>query len=105
MRLAKEMEVKDLKAKSDSQLVTSQVSGVFQAKDPQLVKYLEQVKDLFEHFSNFELIYVPREQNARADLLSKLASTKKPGNNRTVIQETITKPSTGDPGVWMIVEN
>ncbi|MCH96604.1 gag-pol polyprotein, partial [Trifolium medium] len=72
MKLAKEMEVKELRAKSDSQLY---------------------------------LIYVPREQNARADLLSKLASTKKPGNNRTVIQETITKPSTGDPGVLMIVEN
>ncbi|MCH80183.1 gag-pol polyprotein [Trifolium medium] len=46
MKLAREMEVKDLKAKSDSQLVTSQVSGEFQAKDPQLVKYLEQNEKL-----------------------------------------------------------
>ncbi|GAU30548.1 hypothetical protein TSUD_65580 [Trifolium subterraneum] len=85
MRLAKEMEVADLRAKSDSQLVTSQVSGEFQAKDPQLIKYLE--------------------QNARADLLSKLASTKKPGNNRTIIQETVAKPSTGDLAVWMVTRN
>ncbi|CAJ2642757.1 uncharacterized protein LOC123899916 [Trifolium pratense] len=96
MKLAKEMEVRRLKAKSDSQLVTSQVSGEFQAKDPQLIKYLHQVKSLSEHFDTFELLYVPREQNARADLLSKLASTKKPGNNKTVIQETISKPSFGD---------
>src|SRR6266487_1997646 len=46
MRLAIEMGVASLEAKSDSQLVTSQVSGDFQAKDPQLIKYLEQVKRL-----------------------------------------------------------
>ncbi|MCI51250.1 putative gag polyprotein, partial [Trifolium medium] len=46
MKLAKEMEVKDLRAKSDSQLVTNQVSREFQTKDPQLVKYLERVQDL-----------------------------------------------------------
>ncbi|GAU27754.1 hypothetical protein TSUD_215650 [Trifolium subterraneum] len=105
MRLAKKMEVADLRAKSDSQLVTSQVSGEFQAKDPQLIKYLEQVRSLAKHFNTFELIYVPREQNARADLLSKLASTKKPGNNRTIIQETVTKPSTGNLEVWMVTRN
>ncbi|GAU33948.1 hypothetical protein TSUD_148680 [Trifolium subterraneum] len=105
MRLAKEMEVADLRAKSNSQLVTSQVSGEFQAKDPQLIKYLEQVRSLAKHFNTFELIYVPREHNARADLLSKLASTKKPGNNRTVIQETVAKPSTGDLEVWMVTRN
>ncbi|GAU23955.1 hypothetical protein TSUD_183540 [Trifolium subterraneum] len=99
MRLAKEMEVADLRAKSDSQLVTSQVSGEFQAKDPQLIKYLEQVRSLAKHFNTFELIYVPREQNARADLL------KKPENNRTVIQETVKKPSTGDLEVWMVTRN
>jgi hypothetical protein len=47
---------------------------------------------------------VPREQNSRADLLSKLASTKKPGNNRTVIQETIPKPSTEVPAVLMVIQ-
>ncbi|WJX45371.1 hypothetical protein P8452_32256 [Trifolium repens] len=44
------------------------------------------------------------EKNSRADLLSKLASTKKPGNNRTVIQETILKLSTEIPDVLMVVE-
>ncbi|MCI71796.1 gag-pol polyprotein, partial [Trifolium medium] len=34
IRLAVEMRVKELRAKSDSQLVTSQVVGEFQTKDP-----------------------------------------------------------------------
>jgi ribonuclease HI len=79
------MDVTDLRAKSDSQLVTNQVSGEYQTKDPQLMKYLERVNKLKDQFNTFELIFVPREQNSRADMLSKLASTKKPENNRTMI--------------------
>ncbi|KAK2425775.1 hypothetical protein QL285_024519 [Trifolium repens] len=105
MKLAREMEVTDLRAKSDSQLVTNQVSGEYQTKDPQLIRYLEKVRSLSSQFKRFELVYVPREQNARADLLSKLASTKKPGNNRTVIQETISKPSAETAEILMIVES
>ncbi|MCI83392.1 putative gag polyprotein, partial [Trifolium medium] len=34
MKLAKEMEVQELKAQSDSQLVANQVAGEFETKDP-----------------------------------------------------------------------
>ncbi|PNX86818.1 gag-pol polyprotein, partial [Trifolium pratense] len=104
MKLAKEMEVKNLRAMSDSQLVTNQVSGKFQTKEPQLIKYVEGVQSLAKHFESFELVYVPREQNMRADLLSKLASTKKPGSHRTVIQETIKTPSISGEGLMMVIE-
>ncbi|GAU22916.1 hypothetical protein TSUD_326890 [Trifolium subterraneum] len=84
MKLAKEMEVQELKVQSDSQLVANHVSGEFQTKDPQLAKYLEKVKGMAKHFAMFELTYVPREQNARADLLEKLASTKKPAEAKKI---------------------
>ncbi|XP_020228479.1 uncharacterized protein LOC109809548 [Cajanus cajan] len=93
MALAKEMGATSLSARSDSQLITGQVAGTFQAKDPQLAKYLEKVKLLSENFREFTLNHVPREQNSRADLLSKLASKKKPGATRSVIQETLAQPS------------
>nr|KYP52107.1 Uncharacterized protein K02A2.6 [Cajanus cajan] len=51
----------------------------------------------FITFREFTLNHVPREQNSRADLLSKLASTKKPGATRSVIQETLTPPSINSP--------
>ena len=44
--LAKEMGAKVLMAKSDSLLVTEQVTGEFQAKDPQMAAYLEYVQEL-----------------------------------------------------------
>jgi len=90
--LAKEMGAKVLMAKSDSLLVTGQVTVEFQAKDPQMTTYLEYVQELRRSFALFEVLHVPREQNARADLLAKLASSGKGGRQRTVIQETLKTP-------------
>ena len=77
--LAKEMGARVLMAKSDSLLVTGQVTGEFQAKDPQMAAYLEYVQEFKSSFVSFEVVHVPREQNARADLLAKLASSGKGG--------------------------
>jgi len=90
--LAQEMGVRRLLAKSDSQLIVGQITGNFQAKDPHLALYLNYVKTLADNFTSFELTHVPREQNSRADLLSKLATSGKGGTHRTVIQETMRAP-------------
>jgi len=89
MLLGREMGAKGLLTKSDSLLVTGQVTGEYQAKDPQMAAYLEYVQILKESFEVFELVHIPREQNAQADLLPKLASSGKGGRQRTVIQETL----------------
>jgi len=85
MLLAKELGAQSLLVKSDSLLGTRQVIGEYQTKDPQLALYLRYVRVLRVGFSTFNLVYVPREQNTRADLLSKLASSGKGGLQRLVI--------------------
>jgi len=92
MLFAKEMGAQSLLAKSDSQLVTGQVTGEYQAKDPQTAAYMRYVEVLKRAFAAFQLVHVPREQNARADRLAKLASSGKGGRQRTVIQETLKTP-------------
>jgi len=94
MLLAKEICAKGLLAKSDSLLVTDQIMGEYQAKDPQMATYLEYIQVLRETFEVFELVHVPREQISRTDLLAKLASSGKGGRQRTVIQETLRTPRT-----------
>jgi len=64
MMLAKEMGAESLMAKSDSLLVTGQVTGEYQAKDPQMAAYIQYIQILKETFAVFELVRVPREQNA-----------------------------------------
>jgi len=57
-----------------------------------MAAYLRYVEVLKGAFAAFELVHVPREQNARADLLAKLASSGKGGRQRTIIQETLKTP-------------
>nr|KYP69046.1 hypothetical protein KK1_022696 [Cajanus cajan] len=53
-------------------------------------------KLMISSFEEFTIHHVSREKNARADLLSKLASTKHPGQHQTIIQETLNSPSLDD---------
>jgi len=65
MLLAKELGACSLLVKSDSLLVTGQVTGEYQTKDLQMASYLRYVTLLRETFPTFELVHVPREQNAQ----------------------------------------
>jgi len=57
-----------------------------------MAAYLGYIQVLKSSLVVFELVHVSREQNARADLLAKLASSGKGGRQRTVIQETLKAP-------------
>jgi ribonuclease HI len=93
LRLAEDVGAKEVKIYSDSQLVVSQVLGQYQAKNDNLHEYLELVKEKIAMFDSAEVKHVPREHNTRADILSKLASTKKKGGNKSVIQVLLPRPS------------
>jgi hypothetical protein len=56
-------------------------------------KYLVKVRDALVGLSKFEIKHIPREENTRADLLSKLASTKKASNYHSMIEEVLPYPS------------
>ncbi|XP_072071942.1 uncharacterized protein [Arachis hypogaea] len=91
--LAKDVGATKLEVNSDSQVITSQINGAYQAKDSLLQKYLEWVKSLKEEFDEVVVWHVPRERNTQADLLSMLASTKPGTENRSLIQGLIKEPT------------
>ena len=93
MKLAKEVGAQKLNIFSDSQVVTSQITGSYQAKDPTMKKYLDKTKEQLGQLGEYKICHIPREQNARNDALSKLASTKPGCNNRSLIQEMLQNPS------------
>ncbi|XP_061374828.1 uncharacterized protein LOC133317052 [Gastrolobium bilobum] len=90
---AKEHGARKVQVFSDSQLVTSQIEGKYQAKCPLLMKYLSKVQEIMVDFDEVQVTHIPRGENSRAGILSKLASTKSLGNHRTVVQQSITMPS------------
>ncbi|RDX93797.1 hypothetical protein CR513_23885, partial [Mucuna pruriens] len=79
MRLARELEAKKLTTKSDSKLVIRQVLGASN-------------KD-YNHFQKIHPFTRTTDQNVRADLLSKLASTQKRGQQKLVTHESLSTPT------------
>lgn len=76
LRLVKEMQMKRLVIISVSQLVASQVNGKFLAKDNSTTIYLKLITKFVLAFEMFKLAYILLVENAHADILLKLASSK-----------------------------
>ncbi|RDX78974.1 hypothetical protein CR513_40669, partial [Mucuna pruriens] len=104
MRLARDLEAKVLTTKSDSKLVTGKINNEYQTRDPQLSRYKERAVKLAADFEKFKLVHVPREQNERADLLAKLASTQRRGQLRSVIHENVESPTVDKEEICNIEE-
>nr|KYP38827.1 Retrovirus-related Pol polyprotein from transposon 17.6 [Cajanus cajan] len=93
LRLAAELDITKLQCFSDSQVVTGQVNGTFQIKDPTLLLYFHAFHKLKSNFEEVRVTHTPREHNLRADQLAKLASSKKTSHLRSVIQQQLLSPS------------
>ncbi|XP_071740833.1 uncharacterized protein [Rutidosis leptorrhynchoides] len=93
LRMAKELKILHLRAFVDSQLVSNQIRGTFEAKQPTIQKYLSKVKELIESFKSFDIEHVRRSQNKKADALSKLASLAFEHLSKEVLVEVLEKKS------------
>ena len=58
-----------------------------------LLKYYHIVKSLIKNFECFKMYYILSESNTQENMLSKLASTKKVRQLKTIIQETLQTPT------------
>ncbi|KAH9751207.1 Ribonuclease H [Citrus sinensis] len=99
LRLVQALGVKNLLIFSDSQLVVNQVNCNYEARDLNMIAYLERVNELLKDFERFEIRQIPREQNQRADALAQLASTPEGNLLRSVPIATIPEPSILRPEV------
>ena len=87
------MRIKKIHALVDSQLVASQYSGDYGAKNNKMETYLKIVRKLAGNFETFELTKIPRGDNAPAFALASLASTSDPDLRRVIPVESIDQPS------------
>lgn len=66
---AKQMQHTNIHCYLDSQLVVEQVNGRYKVKDAGLREWWSKVQELLNNFTNWQVSYVPRAQNAHADKL------------------------------------
>lgn len=71
--LAKQAYPGDVVLLGDSQLVIRQMQGEYQVRAEHLKAYHEHLNQLARRFRRVDFRWVPREQNERADTLSKMA--------------------------------
>ncbi|GJS70905.1 reverse transcriptase domain-containing protein [Tanacetum coccineum] len=104
LRIAKEMQVKDIHAFVDSKLVASQVEGSYEAKGERMIKYQEKVLELAGAFNRFRITHIPRAENRKADALSKLAAVQFDHLSKEVLVEVLNERSVEAQEVNMVVE-
>ena len=93
LRLAKVLQVGNLKLYSNSQLVVNQVNNTYQAKEEKMVAYLEKAKELMGSILAVSIDVVPRSKNVNAEALAKLASTKDTELLNAISVEFLVEPS------------
>ncbi|GJU23460.1 reverse transcriptase domain-containing protein [Tanacetum coccineum] len=93
LRITKEMKIEEITVFIDSQLVTNQVNGLYEAKHDHTRQYLQITKDLLKNFRYSEVQYIRRSQNRKSDALSKLASLTFDHLTKKVLVEKLMKKS------------
>ena len=94
LKLAKEMKVESLKVFSESHLVVCQITDEYQAREEKMTAYLQKARELLGSFSSYTISQIPRSQNAKADALAMLASTKDADQLKVIPMETLDSLST-----------
>jgi ribonuclease HI len=92
LRLAKDLGIRRLLIKEDSQLVAKKVQKEYDCNSEMMVKYLAKVCRMEKFFDGFKVWYVPRLDNHDADHLAWIASFRAP-TPPDVIVERLFKPS------------
>ncbi|XP_075101818.1 uncharacterized protein LOC142177246 [Nicotiana tabacum] len=74
IRMAVDMNIKELLVVGDSKLLIYQVQGEWSTKNIKILPYLHYVNELYKKFTNIELKHIPRILNEFADTLATLSS-------------------------------
>nr|XP_043619948.1 uncharacterized protein LOC122591770 [Erigeron canadensis] len=104
LRIAKDMKIRNILVYVDSQLVACQVKGTYEAKQGTTKLYLQKVQELIEYFSHFGIEHIRRNQNKKADALSKLASLMFGHLGKQVLLEVLKERSIGERQVLDLVK-
>jgi len=73
LRKARELGLKEVAVKADSQLVIRQLTGQYKVKHPEMKKRHAEAMALLKGFSGWSAVHVPREENTVADSLANAA--------------------------------
>ena len=68
LELAKSLRAESVVIQGDSQLIIGQVNGTCEAKEEQMNKYLNRVRNLIKKFKEASFLQIPREENMEVEI-------------------------------------
>nr|GEY86396.1 reverse transcriptase domain-containing protein [Tanacetum cinerariifolium] len=104
LRVATKMKVKKVHAFVESKLVANLVEGLYEAKGKKTKKYKEKPLEMIRSFNNFKISHIPREENRKADALSKLVAVQCEGLTKGVLIEELNERSVDTAKVNAIIK-
>ncbi|VFQ84371.1 unnamed protein product, partial [Cuscuta campestris] len=102
LRLAASLRAERIQVRCDSKLVVGHVTGEFEAKDERMKKYRDTALELLKAFGAYRIEQVPWEENAEADILSKLGPDSPDHIKAMTQEEELLEPSIS-PGQVLII--
>ncbi|GKF44395.1 reverse transcriptase domain-containing protein [Tanacetum coccineum] len=93
LRISQETEITSLAIFVDSQLLVNQIKGTYAAKQPTIREYLQNTKEALKGFDGYTIEHIRRNQNKKADALSKLTSMTFEHLTKEVLVEVLSKRS------------
>ena len=78
---------------SDSRLVVEQVKSELEARDERMQGYLSQVRHLQSKFESFNLLHIPKSENAHANSLATLTTSSAQSLPRVILIKDLCKPT------------
>ncbi|KAL2253433.1 UNVERIFIED_CONTAM: hypothetical protein Sindi_0138000 [Sesamum indicum] len=104
LELAYEAGARSLEAYTDSQLVTMQIKGMYEAREKSMIAYKERAKLLMQHFDKYSLQQIPRDENERADSLAKFGALLSGIRDRGITVMIKKQPATSNNGEMHAIE-
>jgi ribonuclease HI len=74
LRKVRDLGASNVLVKCDAEVIKDHVEKESEAKEPELVKYLAEVRRMERHFQGFSIEHLPRKSNGEADELAKKAA-------------------------------
>ncbi|XP_073024348.1 uncharacterized protein [Primulina eburnea] len=74
---------------SNSQLITQQIRGVYEAKDDRMLKYLQLIRAQAEIFADWSIEPIPRGENGEENALAKMAASFSEVSTREVLHVSL----------------
>ncbi|XP_075663300.1 uncharacterized protein LOC142632865 [Castanea sativa] len=102
LRLGNALGIKNLLIQSDSKLAIGQIREEYEAKEERMQKYLKLVRHLARGFDKLNFVRIPRNQNAEADEVAKMASSIEEPTDKEILMEIQKYPSIEEVPIFPI---